>query len=213
MNPSSFAFRFAVLMSTLWLLAALSACQQPGPASNSSGGSDTVLVNRGPKIGYVNSMELLSLMPEAQSAEQELASYAQGQQNRFNSLAQQYQSKVQKFQQEAETMFRADQERAVKEISSLEQQIQEMQASSQQRVAQRREELFAPVLSRADSIIQKVAKDNGYDMIYDAPGLLYADSAMNVLPLIKAAMGIEDTIAPADSAASGAPGVKATPNS
>jgi outer membrane protein len=85
------------------------------------------------------------------------------------------------------------QQAAVQEIQKLEKQLQDMQENSQQRMTNRRNELLSPVMARADSIIRAVAEQHDYDLIYDSPTLLYADSALNVMPLIRQALGVEDS--------------------
>jgi outer membrane protein len=156
------------------------------------------------KVGYINSVELLSLLPEASSAEKSLQSYAAGQEGRFKKLAETYQKKVADAQQRGASMTPMEQRVAMREIGELEQQLQEIQAGSQERMARRREELLSPVLAKADSLVRAVASEYGYNVIYDAPALMYADSTLDVLPLVKQALGLmpkpEPKQAKADSA-------------
>ncbi|MEM9983831.1 MAG: OmpH family outer membrane protein [Bacteroidota bacterium] len=184
------SFILISLFSLLWV-----GCESSTTASKESVvSSDSTLQVQAPalKVGYLNSLELLSLMPEAAEADQAIQSYAAGQERRFQKLAQEYQTKLQEVQQSGATMTPMKQQVAVQEIQKLEQQLQEMQTNSQQRIAQRRDELLAPVMARADSIINSVAKANGFDLVYDAPSLLYADSTYNIMPLVREAMGIEE---------------------
>jgi len=183
-----------------WLTLALGvslmimSCEQPGEDSSSD--APQVVKDQGMtsepdlKVGYINSVELLSLLPEAVEAEKSLQNYAAGQEGRFQKLAQQYQEKVADAQQRGASMTPMEQRVTMREIGEMEQQLQEMQAGSQERMARRREELLSPVLAKADSIVKAVAKAHGYDLIYDAPALMYADSAFNVMPLVKEALGL-----------------------
>lgn len=190
-------------MSRFWVIASLLVvvlwgCEQKSASNESSNVAvvaDSNMVAAGPgiKIGYLNSLELLSLMPDAMEADEAIQSYAAGQERRFQNLMQEYQTKVQNIQENGASMMPMQQQVAMQEIQKLEQQIQDMQANSQQRIAVRRDELLAPVMARADSIIRMVAEHNGFDLIYDSPTLLYADSSLNVMPLVKEAMGIEDS--------------------
>lgn len=190
-------------MSRFWVIASLLVvvlwgCEQQSASNESSNVAvvaDSNMVAAGPgiKIGYLNSLELLSLMPDAMEADEAIQSYAAGQERRFQNLMQEYQTKVQNIQENGASMMPMQQQVAMQEIQKLEQQIQDMQANSQQRIAVRRDELLAPVMARADSIIRMVAEQNGFDLIYDSPTLLYADSSLNVMPLVKEAMGIEDS--------------------
>lgn len=156
------------------------------------------------KVGYINSVELLALLPEASAAEQSLQTYAAGQESRFQKLAQEYQEKVADAQQRGASMTPMEQRIAMREIGELEQKLQEIQSGSQERMARRRQELLSPVLAKADSLVRAVAQEHGYDVIYDAPALMYADSTLDVLPLVKQALGLmpkPDPETPADSSA------------
>jgi outer membrane protein len=188
-----FSFRTWITLA-LGVSLLIISCEQP--SGDSQGASPRVVKDSsmmpapGLKVGYINSVELLSLIPEASAAEKSLQNYAAGQEGRFQKLAQQYQEKVADAQQRGASMTPMEQRVAMREISELEQQLQEMQAGSQERMARRREELLAPVLAKADSIVKAVARENGYDLIYDAPALMYADSSFNVMPLVKQTMGL-----------------------
>jgi outer membrane protein len=150
------------------------AVTESDPATSPEGVADSAAspTEKPLKVGYINSVELLALMPDAVAADQEIQNFAAGQERRFQQLAQQYQAKVQEVQEQGASMTPMKQQVAVQEIQKLEKQIQEMQANSAQRVASRREELLSPVLERADSIIRAVAQANGYDLIYDRPALM-----------------------------------------
>lgn len=186
-------------LSISWILsvgvAFLMACQQPAPSQPegvSTGPDSTGSVVQPPafKVGYVNSAELLSLMPELKEAEGKLERYARNKENRFNNLAQSYQNRLQELQQKGATMLPSEQEAAVKELTGMEQQLQQMQASSQQEIAMEKERLYQPILARADSVIKQLGKDGQYTFIYDGPGLLYADTTLNLLPEIARRMGL-----------------------
>lgn len=188
-----FSFRTWITLA-LGVSLMIMSCEQPGGESQSD--TPKVVKDRGMaaepslKVGYINSVELLSLLPEAVEAEKSLQNYAAGQEGRFQKLAQEYQEKVADAQQRGASMTPMEQRVAMREIGELEQQLQEMQAGSQERMARRREQLLSPVLAKADSIVKVVAKEHGYDLIYDAPALMYADSAFNVMPLVKEALGL-----------------------
>jgi outer membrane protein len=48
-----------------------------------------------------------------------------------------------------------------------------------------------PIMDKARKAIEAVGKENGYQYIYDAAGLLYAQDSDNVLPLVKAKLGLK----------------------
>lgn len=142
------------------------------------------------KIGYVNSLELLSLMPEVKSADQKLEQFAKRKEGNFNTLAQQYQEKVKSLQEKGATMSRTEQETAMRDLQGMEQRLQQMQMGSQSDLATEKERLYAPILARADSIIKLIGKEQGYTFIMDTPGILYADTTLNLVKIVAERMGI-----------------------
>jgi len=54
-------------------------------------------------------------------------------------------------------------------------------------------ELLQPIIDKAKSAIEKVAKANGYSMILDSRQgiLLYAAATEDILPLVKKELGIK----------------------
>ena len=165
------------VMALLGLAFTIFSCEQGASTANSADTTaavDSVAEEPAPppfKVAYLNSQQLLSLMPEMQDANSALEKYARGKERSFQNLTQSYQTKVQELQQKAQsgTLLQSEQEAGVKELSQMEQRIQSMQANSQTDIARKQEQLFAPILARADSVIKLVGKEEGYTFIYDSP--------------------------------------------
>jgi outer membrane protein len=66
-----------------------------------------------------------------------------------------------------------------------------MQMRAESDISNEKEKLYEPILAKADSIVKQIGKENGYTFIYDAAALLYADTTLNILPLVKERMGIK----------------------
>jgi len=145
------------------------------------------------KFGYINSDELLSIMPEVKKADSSLQLFAKSYQDQLEQMGKEYQKKVQDFQGQEKTMNDAIKEVKVKEIQQLEERIQSTQQSAQEKVAKKKEELYSPILEKADKAIKDVAKTNNYDYVFDASrgNLLYAKESDNILPLVKTKLGIK----------------------
>ncbi len=145
----------------------------------------------GAKYGYLNSLELLAMMPETRAADKRLAELQRSKESSFASLAQKYQQGMQDLQAKAQDMTRLDQETKMKELGDLEEKLQKMQMSSGDELAAEKEKLYAPILARADKYIKQIGKEQGYEYIFDAAALLYADTTKDILPLVKRKMGIK----------------------
>lgn len=145
------------------------------------------------KFGYVNSAELIKLMPETKKAEANLQTYVNGLEKQFGGLQTSYQKQITEFQSQEKTMVDAIKQTKIKAIQDLEQQLQQSQASGQQKVAAKREELFKPILDKAEKAVKDVGKENGYDYIFDAStgSFIYAKDSHDIMPLVKARLGIK----------------------
>lgn len=146
-----------------------------------------------PKFGYINSSELLSLMPEVRSADSSLQLYAKSYQEQLETMGKEYQRKVQEYQSQEKTMSDAVKEVRAKEIQQLGERIQSTEQSAQERINKKREETYSPIIEKAEKAIKEVGKANNYDYIFDTSvgALLYYKDADNVLSLVKAKLGIK----------------------
>ncbi len=145
------------------------------------------------KLGYIDSRELLALMPEVRAADSNLQTYAKSYQDQIETMVQEYQKKAQEYQAQEKTMTEAVREVKIREIQQLEERIQTTQQSAQEKVSKKKEELYTPILEKADKAIKEVAKSNNYDYVFDASAgqLLYAKESDNILNLVKTRLGIK----------------------
>jgi len=152
-----------------------------------------VLAQGNLKVGYVNSATLLQAMPEKAKADSDLAKYAKSFQDQIDIMMKEYQSKIQQFQSGEKTMSDAMKEVKGKEIQDLQARIESTQQSAQEKLQQKKQDLYAPVLDKADKAIKAVAKDKNYDYILDAQGgaLLFGKDEYDLTPAVKAKMGIK----------------------
>lgn len=165
--------------------AALNDTTQAGPAETAAPARQ--------KFGYINSAELLQLMPETKRAEANLNAYVRTLENKFGTLQKDYQKKITEFQSQEQTMVDAVKQSRIQAISQLEQQMQQTQVTSQQQIAAKRESLFKPILDKAEKAIQDVGKENNYDYVFDTNtgSFIYAKESHNILPLVKTKLGLK----------------------
>jgi len=145
------------------------------------------------KIGYVNSATLLQAMPEKAKADSDLSKYAKSFQDQIDIMMKEYQTKAQAYQSGEKTMTDAMKEVKAKEIQDLQNRIESTQQSAQEKLQTKKQDLYAPVLDKADKAIKDVAKEKNFDYILDAQGgaLLFGKEEYDVTPLVKAKMGIK----------------------
>jgi len=146
------------------------------------------------KFGHINSNELLSVMPERDSARVELQNYSQMLQQEMEAMQVEYQNKVNAYLEKQESYSELVRQSKESEIQEMQRRVQEFQATAQQDYQQKEAELFQPIMDKAQAAIEKVAKANGFTYVFDigAGGVLYfSEQSINVLPLVKKELGIE----------------------
>jgi outer membrane protein len=144
------------------------------------------------KFGYLDSNELLAMMPESQSMQEELQTYAKGLESQLTAMQAEYEKKVVEYQQNETTFTDIIKEDKIREIEGIQQRVVEFQKNAQESLGQKEAELFTPIREKAMKAIDQVAKDGNYTFIFDsgAGSFLYAAESENVLELVKSKLGL-----------------------
>lgn len=146
------------------------------------------------KFGHINSQELISLMPERDSAVLKLEKYAENLEETMQAMQVEFQTKLNTYQQRQATWTAAVLESRTKELQQLESNIQQFQQTASQEYQQMQQILFTPVLQKANDVINKIGKDNGFIYIFDTAAgnipFINTDLSQDILPLAKAALNI-----------------------
>jgi len=145
------------------------------------------------KIGHVNSNDLLLLMPERKTAETDLQTFAKSLEDQLSSMTSEYEKKLTEYQTNAQVMAAPVRESKEEELGSLEQRIRDFQVKAQQSIQTKEQELMQPMLEKANTAIEAVAKENEYSYILDTSAgvVLYFPEADDILPLVKTKLGIQ----------------------
>ncbi|HHV03106.1 MAG: OmpH family outer membrane protein [Bacteroidales bacterium] len=146
------------------------------------------------KFGHINSQELISLMPERDSALIKLQNYTNEVEETITEMQQEYQTKYNTYQQRQATWTAAVLEAKQRELIEIQQRLEQFSQGAQQEYQQMQQVLFAPVFQKANEVIAKIAKDKGFTFIFDlsAGGLVYYNEqvSVNILPMAKSELGI-----------------------
>lgn len=113
------------------------------------------------KIGYMNSQEVLSQMPERSDVEQELNSFVQQKRQELEDRTAAFQDSVATIQQNQGDLSEAQQQ----QLAQMEASLQQFQQSLQQQVQQRRSQLLQPLYEKMDQAIATVAENNDLDFV------------------------------------------------
>jgi outer membrane protein len=153
----------------------------------------TALAQTSTKFGHINSQELLTIMPEVKKADGDLKTYAKSFEDQLESMSKEYQKKMSEYQAQEKTMTDAVKEVKQKEITDLGTRIESTQKSAEEKVVAKRQELFKPIIDKAEKAIKDVAKEKSIDYVFDLStgSVLVTRDSDNLLPAVKAKLGIQ----------------------
>ncbi len=146
------------------------------------------------KFAHINSQKILSELPEAIQAQnqlQEEAKKLQDQMAIMNSEAQQKMTEYINKRDSLPDLIRATKE---KELQDMQERIQSFQQLAQQSLSQKEQQLIAPVVDKVNKAIEAVGKENGFTYIFDTASqviLFHSEQAFDAEPLVKAKLAAQ----------------------
>jgi outer membrane protein len=155
--------------------------------------STSFLYAQTPKFGHVNSTQLLSMMPETKAADSALQKFGSSLENQLKTMNAEYDSKVSDYKDKQESMAEPIAKAKEKEISDLGQRIQDFQQSAQSSIQKKKEELYQPIIKKAEDAIHAVGKEKGYTYIFDSGVgvLLYFQDSDDIMSMVKTKLNLK----------------------
>ncbi len=147
----------------------------------------TVSAQTSIKVGYVDSGVILNQYPPAVKAQSDLDALVQRWNKTIDSLTVNLQTAYQEYQQQLETMTQEARSTREQEIVVMQQQLDQFrqQKFGQQNgeLYRKQEEFLGPIKERVFDAIDKVAKEESMNFVFDKAGdvvLLYADEEYDI---------------------------------
>ena len=147
------------------------------------------------KYGHTNFGNVLSIMPETKTSDaaletfqNDLATQIRGKQDTLRAKFNAYQAQLQ-----GGNVTPEQQQAMEKELSDGDQALQKFVAEADQKVAAKRQELLSPVVEKAQKAVEEVAKENGYQLIFDTSvfnSVLMADESIDITEQVLKKLGI-----------------------
>ena len=147
------------------------------------------------KFGHLNSQLLLIEMPEVKSADTQLETYQKQLLTQGEQMVQAFQTKYQAYEAEAQSGKFSPLQLQTKEteLQKEYETIQQYEVTIQNKLAEKRGELYQPLLDRVKVAIEKIGKENGYTMIFDtsvAGAIVHAEDSEDIMAMVKAELGM-----------------------
>lgn len=148
------------------------------------------------KIGYINTDELMSVMPEAAKINTELNEYQVSLQQQGQSLLTEADKKRDQYFIDSVKLSPSMKEIRRDELAKLYTRLQNYEQEMQEKAQQYAQAKIAPVRTKALDAIKAVAKEKGYTYVLDdsAGALLVMPPGDDLLPFVKTRLGIKDPV-------------------
>ena len=147
------------------------------------------------KIGFIDTDELISIMPEAAKVDGELKEYQASLIQQGQDINKEADDKAQQFVKDSLKMTPTMKEIKRNEIVALIQKAQGWNQTAQDMYNQKAQEKIAPIRTKAFDAIKAVAREKGYSYVLDASTsvLLVSPPSDDLMPFVKTKLGIKDT--------------------
>ncbi|MPQ45861.1 OmpH family outer membrane protein [Marinifilum sp. N1E240] len=146
------------------------------------------------KFGHIDSNKLLSIMPEKAEAQKQIQAKAAEYDNQIKAMREEYQTLVNSYVEQRETLSEALRATKEKEIQDLQNRMQTFDGFAQQELQKTQNELLKPIFDKASKAIKDVGAENGFTYVFDiSTGVIlhFSDNSVDVMPLVKAKLGIQ----------------------
>lgn len=143
-------------------------------------------------FAYVNSAEILAALPSMKAAESNLEALQKQLQKQGQNMVQKFQADLKILQDQAEAGDLTPKQQQ-EESAKMEARQQEIAQFEQKMIAdlqEKRAELLKPIYDSINEAIEAVAKEKGYQLIFDQQVLLFSEESLDVSSLVKAKLGM-----------------------
>jgi len=146
------------------------------------------------KFGYCNSGALLTSIPEVKAADSDLQAFQAQLTTRGQEMVKALQDKAAELDRKEQQGTISPKDKATQTAKLEEEQatIAKYEQEVYDKLAQKREELFKPILDKVNQAMADVAKENQFAFVFDqnTQVLLYADESLDVTKLVRAKLGL-----------------------
>lgn len=131
------------------------------------------------KFAHVNFQELVQLMPEMDSARVQIEAANQETQETYGAMVQEFQDKYSQYEQKSAEWSAAIRQSKERELTEINNRIQDFEQSVQQEMQQLQNQLMGPIYQKAQEAVSNLAKAGGYIYVFDASQVLYIDASQS----------------------------------
>lgn len=164
------------------------------------------------KIGYTDHELIIVNMPEYRTVQEQLQKEYQGGQQELQTMAKDYQDKLERYQKQQAMLSPESRQTREKELMDLQTKIQSSAQDKEQKMGQRQSDLMKPLFEKVQTAIDVVAEEKGLDIVLrsqvgDQPVILYRNdkTVMDITLDVAKKLGLNVDEQPAQAPAAQAP--------
>jgi outer membrane protein len=149
--------------------------------------------SQGLKFGHINSQELLTAMPESDSAQAKIEKLAGDYELQMEEMNVELNKKYDEYLQNRESYTDLIRQTKEADITEMQQRIANFEQMAQQDLQAQQQQLLQPILEKANSAIQEVAEENGFVYIFDVSRgnpVYFSSTSVDILPLVRTKLGL-----------------------
>jgi len=145
------------------------------------------------KFAHVNTDELIPLMPEYDSAIVVLEDLSVKLSNELELMQVELNNKVVAYNNDVNNYTAAVRQAKEQELNDLNNRIQAYQATAQEEMEVKQNELVRPIYTKIQNAINAVGQENGFTYIFEYSYLRYINpsTSTDAMPMVKAKLGIQ----------------------
>ncbi|MEL6636570.1 MAG: OmpH family outer membrane protein [Bacteroidota bacterium] len=144
------------------------------------------------KFGYLSSQAILAEMPEVQLMNANLQTLGTQLQKKGQGMLAAYKEKEANAMRKKERgeMSPLEEQTVLEELQKEQESIIQFEQNMQKDLSEKEQELLKPIYDKVNTAIKQVAQEGGYEMIFEAGVLLWAEESTDVSALVKAKLGL-----------------------
>jgi len=152
------------------------------------------------KIGYFNSEAIMKQLPDAQDAQKQLDQFVADWQQELNKMQDEWKKKFDDYDKRKLIMTeqrRADSERELRDMDQKIVDFRTQKFGQNGELFNKQNELMKPVQDRVFKAVQDVAREDGYDYVFDKSGdilLMYANEKYDLTQKVFAKLKVSITV-------------------
>ena len=148
------------------------------------------------KYGHINFNNLITQLPGIEAANEQMKQYQEQLLNERSAMVKVFQESVAALSNDLQKGIVSPAQQAIreKELQEERKKIEAFEAQIEQRMYDKRQMVLQPLIDQVTAAIDKVAKANGYVMVFDSGifnAILFVDQTVDLMPLVKTELGIK----------------------